>query len=175
MTPHQELSQKAFFWTLQGLCALHRKPFSQELARQQCAAPYTRQALQLALNLTDLDASSHKCALKKLDKESFPLIAWCREPALQEGVFDVGSKAQSQASFVSPAMILQADGVHVLVVEHTDASPHTISIEQFKQRYIGQITRVAPRIDPGMDADSAQQAQQARRFGFRWFVPELLV
>ncbi len=40
---YQELNQTSFFWALQGLCALHRKPFSLELAQQQCAAPYSNQ------------------------------------------------------------------------------------------------------------------------------------
>jgi subfamily B ATP-binding cassette protein HlyB/CyaB len=36
------------------------------------------------------------------------------------------------------------------------------------------MTRVTPKIDMGVDADVEQQEQQARRFGFSWFVPELL-
>jgi len=161
---HQELSQTSFFWVLQGLCALHRKPFSLELAQQQCAAPHSNQALQNALDQAGLLASSHKCSAKKLHKESFPLIAWCREQSLTE--FDI--------SFASPALILQADERNILVVEHTDSAPQTISLDQFQQRYTGQITRVTPKIDPGIDADSAEQERQARRFGFSWFVPELL-
>lgn len=161
---HQELSQTAFFWALQGLCALHRKPFSLALAQQQCAAPYSNQSLQNALDQSGLSASAHRCSAKKLYKESFPLIAWCREHT-------VGG---AEVSVVSPALILQADEHHVLVVEHTDTAPQTIARAQFQKRYTGQITRVTPKIDPGIDADSAEQERQQRRFGFSWFVPELL-
>jgi ATP-binding cassette, subfamily B, bacterial HlyB/CyaB len=36
---NQTVDTAAFFWALQGICALHRKPFSMELATQQLAAP----------------------------------------------------------------------------------------------------------------------------------------
>lgn len=164
---HQELSQTSFFWVLQGLCALHRKPFSIELAQQQCAAPYSNHALQSALDEAGLLSVPQKCSAKKLHKQSFPLIAWCRNRNSETSVDD-------QATHVSPALILQADEHNVLVVEQIDSAPQTISLEQFQQRYTGQITRVTPKIDPGIDADSAEQERQARRFGFSWFVPELL-
>ncbi|MFZ6800390.1 peptidase domain-containing ABC transporter [Undibacterium sp. Di24W] len=164
---HQELSQTSFFWVLQGLCALHRKPFSIELAQQQCAAPYSNHALQSALDEAGLLSVPQKCSAKKLHKQSFPLIAWCRNRNSETSV-------DGQATLVSPALILQADEHNVLVVEQTDNAPQTIALEQFQQRYTGQITRVTPKIDPGIDADSAEQERQARRFGFSWFVPELL-
>ncbi|MES2129959.1 MAG: calcium-binding protein [Pseudomonadota bacterium] len=37
----KNIEQSAFFWVLEGLCSLHRKPFSLPLAQQQLAAPYT--------------------------------------------------------------------------------------------------------------------------------------
>ena len=168
---YQELNQTSFFWALQGLCALHRKPFSLELAQQQCAAPYSNQALHHALDETGLTASTHKCAAKKLHQESFPLITWCRAPMSSELE---SSTVASSSNLISPALILQADRTHVLVVEQTDSAPRTITLEQFQLRYTGQITRVIPKIDSGIDADSAEQERQARRFGFSWFIPELL-
>ncbi|MBC3830267.1 peptidase domain-containing ABC transporter [Undibacterium amnicola] len=171
---YQELSQTSFFWTLQGLCALHRKPFSLELAQQQCAAPYSNQSLQSALDQVGLLSTVHKCSAKKLYKESFPLVAWCREPINVEIAISSDVNSNDNSSFVSPALVLQADEHNVLIVEHSDSAPQTISLEHFQQRYTGQITRVTPKIDPGIDADSAEQERQARPFGFSWFVPELL-
>jgi subfamily B ATP-binding cassette protein HlyB/CyaB len=169
---YQELRQNAYFWVLQGLCALHRKPFSLDLAQQQCAAPYSNQSLHAAFEQVGLLASTHKCHLKKIHKESFPLIGWCREPALSNS--NANEITSETDNIISPALILQADGVHLLVVEQTDDAPQTITLEQFQQRYTGQITRVTPKIDLGVDADSSEQERQARRFGFSWFIPELL-
>ena len=172
---HQAVSKVAFFWALQGLCALHRKPFSLDLAQQQLAAPHTNHSL-VAMSELGLQASTHQCKAEKLHKESFPLLVWLN---VDQNVLDASQTQemltieQSPAQ-ISPALILQADGINVLIVEHTDTAPNTISLAQFKQRYSGQITRVAPIADPGVDADTAQQEQLSRRFGFSWFVPELL-
>jgi subfamily B ATP-binding cassette protein HlyB/CyaB len=171
----KELSPKAFFWILQGLSALHRKPYSQKLAQQQCAAPCTDLGLHKALEQAGLDAKPRKCKANALCKESFPLIAWCHEAALADGIVDATILgATNPTSTISPALVLQADEAHVLVVEHTDTAPQTITLAQFAQRYSGHITRVTPQIELGLDADSAALAQQSRRFGFSWFVPELL-
>ena len=69
---HQELNNNAYFWALQGLCALHRKPFSLELAQQQLAAPYTNHSLVAALEHYGLTVSTHKRKSVQLHKESFP-------------------------------------------------------------------------------------------------------
>lgn len=167
---HQELNNNAFFWALQGLCALHRKPFSAELAQQQLAAPYTNHSLVTALANYGLSAETRSCKSAKLNKEAFPLLVWLKvvAPAQETEQLTIAPEQ------LAPALILQADGVNVLVVENTDATPRTITLAELNLRYTGQITRVTPLADPGLDADSAQQEQQARRFGFSWFIPELL-
>jgi len=75
---------------------------------------------------------------------------------------------------VVPALILQADKSNVLIVENTDAKPQTISLMEFDLRYSGEATRIKPETDPGMDPDSNSQANKLNRFGFSWFIPELL-
>ena len=45
---NKKLDTDAFLWALQGICALHRKPFSRELATQQLAAPHTVDSLHRA-------------------------------------------------------------------------------------------------------------------------------
>lgn len=202
----EQLSAQAYFWALQGLCALHRKPFSIELAQQQCAAPYTNEALLATLKHYGLDTATRKCKGKVLHKEAFPLIVWLKTDSVNttaqnttdrpnDGsadakdsianqsdiatIADVAFKetpdaAPTQLINISPALVLQADQQHVLLVEHSDASPRTISLAEFEQQFTQHITRVTPTPEPGTDADMAQQAQQSRRFGFSWFIPELL-
>jgi hypothetical protein len=68
--------QDAFFWALQGIRALHRKPFSIELGHQQLAAPYTVDSFTRAAHAYGFDATLGKCKVDKLHKESFPSSAW---------------------------------------------------------------------------------------------------
>lgn len=155
-----QIAQEKFFWALQGICALHRKPFSAELAHQQLAAPHTAESFLKAAQAYGFDASLRKCNAGKLHKESFPLIAWLAD--------------KDNIELASPALILQADAGNVLLVESGDPSPVTISLADLAPRYQGQIARIAPQVDAVADPDSEEQARQARKFGFSWFVPELL-
>jgi subfamily B ATP-binding cassette protein HlyB/CyaB len=182
----RELRQDAFFWALQGLCALHRKPFSMELARQQLAAPHTPDSLKSAAQAYGFDVGLRKVRSDRLCKESFPLVAWLHErppPATDVSVSDeVGANpghsppppAEPPPPQVSPALILQADSNNVLIIEPGDAAPSTISLTAFTLRFLGHITRVTPAADPTTDPDSAVQARRSRKFGFSWFIPELL-
>jgi subfamily B ATP-binding cassette protein HlyB/CyaB len=176
------LSTDAFFWTLQAVCSLHRKPFSLELAQQQFIAPYTSDTLQQALAAYGFHATQQQIKTENLRQQPFPLIAWMAANAsalpvaTDTSLFGTtGSEEAVPASAAGmPALILQADDAHVLVAEHTDAVPVTLPLADFSARYLGQITRVTPQAEPATDIDSEVQARQARKFGFRWFVPELL-
>lgn len=154
----------AFFWVLQGICALHRKPFSLDLAHQQLAAPYTADALATAARAFGFDADTCRVRLAAMKQEAFPLIAWmeAKDPV-----------PDSQLT-VLPFLVLQCDGAKALVLEHSDAAPRTIPLIEFGLRYTGSICRVTPRADPAIDPDSEEQARKARKFGFSWFVPELI-
>ena len=161
-----EVNRDPFFWILQGFCALLRRPFSMELATQQFVAPYTNERLTAALAEYALDACHAKVRAHKLEKESFPLLAW-----LKPEHADAAPMAQGV-----PALVLQASDTHVLLSTHGKEAPETATIEEFAQRYSGWVMRVAPSAAAAGagDPDSATDAQRRRRFGFGWFVPELL-
>ncbi|MDB5771008.1 MAG: peptidase transporter, partial [Burkholderia sp.] len=167
----KDLSKDNFFWALQGICALHRKPFSIELGHQQLAAPYTVDSFTRAAHAYGFDATLGKCKVSKLYKESFPLVVWLTPKASAVPDSD-GAAAQRPA--VTPALLLQADSANVLVVEPGDATPATISLSEFSSRYCGRIARIIPQGNPGTDPDSEAEARQSRKFGFSWFIPELL-
>lgn len=162
MTP-LVISRPSFFWVLQGICAIHRKPFSPELAQQQLAAPYTQASFLHAAQAFGFEASSCKVKPAKLYKEAFPVVAWMQ-------VKSPGSDAEG----TTPALILQADEANVLIVEADDTTPRTISLAELTSRYMGSLTRITPEVAGGGDVDSDDEARQRRKFGFRWFVPELL-
>jgi subfamily B ATP-binding cassette protein HlyB/CyaB len=171
MNSKQQIGKDAFFWVLQALCALHRRPFALELGTQQLAAPHTVDSLNAAAAAYGFDAALRKCKAERLHKESFPVVAWLA-PAVPPP--DAPDGAASDGAQVTPALLLQADAGHVLVVEAGAAAPTTVALADFQQRFCGQITRITPHPDPAADPDSAAQARQARKFGFSWFVPELL-
>lgn len=173
----KEINKSAYFWVLQGLCALHRKPFSAELAEQQLAAPHTTDSLLKAAEAYGLDATTAKVKLEKLHKEAFPLVVWLapkvsQDLALPAVTGEIESVPQNEE--VVPALVLQADASNILVLEPGDVAPNTFPLSAFASRYLGNVARIVPKADPGADPDSEAQARSSRRFGFSWFVPELL-
>lgn len=168
---NQKISGEAFFWALQGVCSLHRRPFSSALAQQQLAAPYTIASFSRAILAYGFDALLRKTKLTKLHKESFPLIAWLTPKAVSTAPDAVIDTIPPE---LVPAMLLQVDAANVLSVEADDAAPRTLSLAEFNQRFSGHITRVTLQADLANDPDSEAQVRQARKFGFSWFVPELL-
>jgi len=77
MNNNNQLTKESFLWAIQGLCALHRKPFSAELALQQLAAPYTKESFVRAMQAYGFDTAMRlKVKAEKIHKESFPIIAW---------------------------------------------------------------------------------------------------
>jgi subfamily B ATP-binding cassette protein HlyB/CyaB len=167
----REISKDAFFWLLEGVCALHRKPFSVALAQQQFAAPYTEDSLKNCANASGFDTLSGKCNADKFHKESFPVVIWLTP---KHATIAEPDAAATHPDAATPALLLQADTANVLIIEPGDTSPATIALTELQTRYCGQITRITPRADPGADPDSEAQARESRKFGFGWFIPELL-
>lgn len=170
---HKEIGKESFFWVLQGLCALHKKPFSLELAQQQLAAPYTQTSLLRAAHTYGFETSTNKVKPEKLKDEAFPLVAWVSPQVIEHAEIATPNMAQPVESSAQISLILQADDAHVLLVEAGGAPPCTIPLAEFNRRYLGRVIRVAPKAEPGADQDSDAQARQARNFGFNWFIPEL--
>ena len=175
---NKKVEESAFFWALQGLCAFPRKPFSIKLARQQLAAPHTTESLQRAAGAFGFVATPRKVAPGKLHKESFPLVAWLHPKATSEEAHaSPGQEEHVVDGIVDtavPALILQADAGHILLVESDDASPRTVPFAELATRYLGHLTRITPKADSVTDPDSEAEARLSRKFGFHWFIPELL-
>ncbi len=156
------LSPAAFFWLLQALCTLHRKPYSSEMAQQQHVAPFTNTRFSDAVDLYGLTAQLLRCKPEKFCAQPLPAVVWLTPSA-----------SDTQAS-ASPALLLQTDGTNALIIEPSSQSPVTLPLADLAARYTGRITRITPKVDATSDPDALAQARQTRSFGFRWFVPELL-
>ncbi len=180
----KSIGKNAFFWALQGLCAFHRKPFSEGLATQQITAPYTVGSLAQALLAFDMEAELRKLKAAKLYAEHFPVIAWLslksiegqNSPAESEaGISGEAGISETAADCGAiPAMVLQADSNNVLLIEAGSVVPAKLEMAEFNHRYLGYVTRVAPKAAAATDPDSEAEARLSRRFGFNWFIPELL-
>jgi len=148
-----QLESNHFVWLLGALCALFRRPFDASLAAHNFPGPYSQDTLIEAAATYGFEVSPKKLRVEKLASQSFPLLALQRD--------------------LPPVLVLQADAREVVWVSAPEAAPQTLPIEEFGTRYAGSILRVAVQPDPIADPD-ADTVGGERRFGFAWFVPELL-
>ena len=156
-----QYDKAVFLWALQCLSALHHKPFSQVLADQQIGAVYTSDALVKAFESIGFDAQLTKVPVAKLSKNlGSPFLAIC-------------TRAAENTDEYTLLLVLQANAEQLVVVEPGSATPRVMAFEEFRNAYTGHGLRVMPSVESADDADSAQLAREQRRFGFRWFLPEL--
>lgn len=157
----KQLSSDDLLWLVQGVCTVLHKPFSASLAAGQLVGPHTMASLHEHLAAYGVDARHRKVRAEKIPRESTPLIAW---------LWRATPKADAE---LTPALVLQAAEDSLLLAEAGTSTPITLPLAEFKQRYSGQITELRQRPDPVADPDGEAE-REVRRFGFRWFVPELL-
>ena len=169
-----------FIWTVEATCSLLQKPFQRELVLQQFAAPYDGDSVAAALSELGIASEPKKLKLSKLRAESFPVLVWLAPAAPTEsepGTTDLDSApdpTSKNSGGLRPALILQADSDKALIVQPGDAVPVAISLSALQARSQGHITRLSTQVSEGTDPDGAILAAQSRRFGFGWFIPELL-
>jgi subfamily B ATP-binding cassette protein HlyB/CyaB len=153
---HRHIRPEHFFWALQALCSLHRKPYAQGLAQQQFVSPFQVRSFGIASECFGFTSTLRKTGAPALRREAYPLLAWC----------------EGQDGQVVPCLVLQAQGDQLLLIESGDTAPRTVSLAEFTPSYCGQITRITPQAESASDVDDPSAVRRA--FGFGWFVPELL-
>lgn len=178
------IASDVFFWALQALCSINNKPFSLSLAQQQLAAPYSIESLSNALVEYGFEAKIRKIRTEKLYKYPFPLVAWLApivqkpDVAGQATIFLEGAGDEDVAEVAGrvlvPGLILQADSSNVLMIEPGAVSPKTYSLMEFNIRYQGCLTSVREKAELEKSVDNPASAHFGRKFGFSWFIPELL-
>jgi ATP-binding cassette, subfamily B, bacterial HlyB/CyaB len=154
-----------FVWVVEASCSLLQLPYQRALVLQQFAAPHDSAAVTAALGELGIATQARKIKpaklAAKLGAESFPLLVW-----LTAG--DALTPTQT------PALVLQADAEKVLLVQPGDKQPRAMPMAELAQRCQGQFQRLTIQVQEGTDPDGDALRMQGRRFGFGWFVPELL-
>ncbi|MDN5849913.1 MAG: peptidase domain-containing ABC transporter [Nitrococcus sp.] len=155
------IGRAAFVWALGSLCQVHRKPFDSRLLLGQFPPPYTLASLQQAGAALGFDIEPQALAPAVIAGQRLPALALLEDEGTpEEGV----PEAQL-------ALVVRADGERVLYFRPGETSPRTLGAAEAVRRFAPHALAVAPKDEPPPD-DAADAAPA--RFGFRWFLPELL-
>lgn len=155
------VSQQELLWALGSVCALHRLPFAGELVEREFPPPCSQATLVAAGRALGLRIKQIALKPSRIERMVFPLL--------------VGLRARAEATEPQPTLGLvtaATDGKVVLFPAGTNA-PQTLSNDEFAALSSGDAWLAAPEAEALVDPDGAA-AGTTRRFGFGWFVPELL-
>jgi len=166
------LPQAELLWALASLCALHRMPFSADLTSQAFPAPCTAATLLSAARASGLRMRAIRLDARCVQRQSFPLVVGLKSSA--QGA-DEGS--------VTLGLVTAASDDSLVLFRPDRAEALTLSVAEFERIADGRAWLAAPEPEAVRDADAQAYAANApngmaagvtRRFGFSWFVPELL-
>ena len=154
------LAPADFVWALESVARLHRLPVDAALLAQQFPPPYERDALVRAGASTGL--AFHGVALEAagIERISFPCLAFVR-PAVP--------RADGR---VAPAILVAVENGRLLYFNAGSDAPQTVAIADCANAFEDHafvVTRAAEAAD-----DDTAAGPDRKRFGFGWFVPELL-
>ncbi len=148
---------------LGSLCQVHRVPFDPALVAQQHPPPHSdstfiEAAAALGFRVGRCDTAAHP-----VSGLSFPMVASLRG----------SGDAVDGAAPADLALVVRADGDRLLYFRARSATGETLPLADFARHFEPMVLLVS-REDPADVPDEDAPRHDAGRFGFRWFVPELL-
>jgi subfamily B ATP-binding cassette protein HlyB/CyaB len=162
-------------WTLGSVSGLHRRAFDPELLlRELPAPPLTTDSLIAAGRALGFRVKRRVVSLRELAELTLPCIALMKETSASvdsKGSYDAGSTVEGTV-FARPALIVRITDIDVMLFRAGTNQVMNQSLADFEAEFTGLAFQFAPLADPLKDPDGARETPN--RFGFRWFIPELL-
>lgn len=159
------LSANDFIWVMGSFCALNHRPFDAGLVLQQFPPPYTADSIVHAAKALGFRIRRHDCNGDELAALSLPCLALLNFPV------DANESAEPEHA-VRPAIVVQINDTGVILFNSGNNEPTTLTHAEFSTRFAGIAFQLAPEAKGVQDPDHSVDV--ATKFGFRWFIPELL-
>ena len=152
--PHgtEAIDREHFIWVLGALCRLHRIPFDAALTLQQLPPPYSRANLIEGARTLGFKAAGSILDADKARELPLPVVAFLKDSG-------------------TPALILKHDGERLLYVDAGSEVPSARRATDLAELFEPAAMLVSHEA-PGDERIQGFE-DEARKFGFRWFVPEL--
>ena len=166
-------------WAMGSFCALNRTPFDGELLIKQFPPPYSADSFIHAAHALGFKIKRKEYASESLAELHLPCLALMHAPEVTpQAVPSDGAQAEAAElptpapAKSRPAIVIQASADTVVFFEAGTNTPKTLSLAEFSALYTGSAFQLALETKGIKDPDGAQGEQN--KFGFRWFIPELL-
>jgi len=163
------LSSEEFVWSVGSFCALSRIPFDHNLLLQQYSPPYTTDSLIKAMRDLGFKCKIHASPVKKLDKLTLPFLAVMKN---EDKTDEKENEAQVSVQKASCVIVSDITLEKVVLFKAGTNTPIEMTIESFQKNYLGFVILAAKQNEDVNDPDAVSTRNE--KFGFRWFIPELL-
>ena len=181
------LAREDLLWLLGSLCQVARVPFEPALVSQEFPPPITAVTLHDAARALGFKTGERSADAAVLAGLTFPAIAFLRAaphapgaPTQLHVVREGEAAAQEEPEPVRPALILRADASQLLFFRTGSEQPETISLAEFDIHFEPTVILAAKdaSLSPagrGIEGEGAGDSEATpAKFGFRWFLPELI-
>ncbi len=148
------------FWAVGSLCNLHRLPFDASLLARAFPPPHSFGTLLEALRAMGCVAELDVMRVEELAALSLPSLVLMAQR----------SPTGTTAHQARPALLVRAEGARMLYFAAGANTPTIASRDEFAAQFQGAVVKVARQAS----AVGIGETDLPPRFGFRWFVPEIL-
>ena len=187
--PSYAFAMEDLVWAMGSFCALNRKPFDRELLVRQFPPPYSADSLVHAARALGFRIKRKECLAVDLASLNLPcLVVMKAQPAATPiddaravlavndgppgGSADSTLIATPSALRFRPAIVVKVEAEQVVYFEAGTNAPKSVPLAEFATHFTGTAFQLALVTEGIKDPDGAEATQ--RKFGFGWFIPELL-
>jgi subfamily B ATP-binding cassette protein HlyB/CyaB len=165
-------------WAMGSFCALNGKPFDSDLLLQQFPPPYSADSMVHAGRALGFKIRRKDCDSKALAALHLPFLVVMGAQEVSNPIPDAAAQAANDADVEPaprtsrPAIVVQINDGNIILFEAGSNTPKTMTHAEFAASYAGTVFQLALNAKTIKDPDGAQADQS--KFGFSWFIPELL-
>ena len=183
--PAARLQGGDLLWLLGSLCQIGRVPFDATLAAQEFPPPHSTVTLHQAARALGFRTGEKRVTAAVLPELTFPCIAFLHRvpraagaPTQLHVVREGEADEMAEPEPARPALLLRADANQFLFFCAGVEQPETLPLAEFDLYFEPILILVAldASLSPaGRGTEGAgEQHTTPSKFGFRWFLPELL-
>ncbi len=167
------LSVQDLMWALGSLCQLYRIPFSADLLQQQFPPPYDKTTLLSAAKALDFKIGEKAVTARELTTLPLPCLAFVKylAPESASQTLTAESPQDVHVPQLKPALLAKLDEGQLMYFEVGDQAPRTVAVAEFDSHFEPEVMLFVRSTAQAADDDMAEAPP---KFGFRWFIPELI-
>lgn len=155
-------------WLLGSLCQIHRIPFDAALVAHQHPPPHNDLTFTEAAHAMGFKVGRCDTAQRKLSDLPFPFVAFLHDVGENTETGGKGLPADAR-----PALVIKSDGERLLYFRAQSNNAETVALDEFAGRF-EPVVLLATHETKLSTPDDELWSRDPKKFGFRWFLPELL-